>query len=419
MFAFPALLFAVLFLPADDVRATQLDGSTLLGALVGITETTVRIDAEGVPTEIPLSSLLLLESTAPEAAAGESLPQQLWLRSGGQLSGSAVTQSARQVTLQSPRIGEVSFPVASVSAVRLQADDAGLRPAWDAFRQRQTEQDLLVVIKRDGSGLDFLAGVISSANSEKVDFLLDGETVPVPASRVYGVVFGQPAGQTPAIPAVRISLAGGDLLAGSSLLVKDSRFRLLSGSDLSFEGSAALLRQVDFSGGRLRSLAELEPLEIRFLGAEPADSPLAAVPELQEAEKLLWGPRLDGTIPGTSGQYRPRIGGREVTRCIAMHSATEITWELTQQFEQFDALAAIDDSYATGNNGQNALQLIIRADNNVVFDQVIHGRDQPIPLSLSLKGVSTLTVKVDFADGSGIGDWLILGDPRLRVVSGQ
>ncbi|MFM7058661.1 MAG: NPCBM/NEW2 domain-containing protein [Planctomycetota bacterium] len=417
MLAFPALLLATLLLPADQFRVTQLDGSTKQGSLIGISDTTLRLTTDGTPTELPLSSLLLVESTAPEAAASESaLPQQIWLRSGGQLSGSRTTQSARQVTLQSPRIGEVSLPVTAISAVRLQTDDPGFRPAWDAFRQRQTEQDLLVVVKRDGSGLDFLSGVISSVATEKVEFLLDGDTVPVPAGRVYGIVFGQPAGQPPAIPAVRVSLSGGDLLAGSSLQVNDSSFRLQFSSDRAIQGPAALLRQIDFSGGRLRSLAELQPLDIRFLGSEPADSPLAAVPELQEAEKLLWGPRLDGTIPGTSGQYRPRIGGREVTRCIAMHSAADITWELTQQYEQFDTLAAIDDTYAMANNGQNALQLTIRADSTVVFDQRIHGRDQPIPISLPLKGVSTLTIKVDFADGSGIGDWLILGDPRLRLA---
>lgn len=416
MFTSLPLLFAALLLPADDVRITQLDGSTKQGSVLGITDTELLLEVDGTSTQLPLASLLLLESTAAEAPVTEAPPQQLWLRNGGQLSGTAVSQSARQVTLQSPRIGQVSFPVPAITAVRLQADNPGFRPAWDAFRQRKTEQDLLVVVKRDGSGLDFLAGVISSASSEKVEFLLDGESVPVPANRVYGLVFGQPAGQTPAIPAVRVSLAGGDLLAGQSLLVNGPQFKLLLSPDNFLEGPAELVRQVDFSGGRLRSLAELEPIDVRFFGSEPADSPLAAVPELQEAEKLLWGPRLDGTIPGTSGQYRPRIGGREVTRCIALHSAAEITWELNQQYEQLDALTAIDDTYALANAGQNALQLIIRADNNVVFDQRIHGRDKPIPLSLALKGVSVLTIKVDFADGSGIGDWLILGDPRLRLV---
>ncbi|MFM7036223.1 MAG: NPCBM/NEW2 domain-containing protein [Planctomycetaceae bacterium] len=411
-----SLILALLLLPADDVRITLLDGTTKLGSLLGITETAVQLESDSARTEIPLSSLLLLESTAPETPANDAPPQQIWLRNGGQLSGSSVAQSARTVSLLSPRLGQVSFPVTAVNAVRLQPGNDGFRPAWDAFRQRQTEQDLLVVLKRDGSGLDFLAGVISSASSEKIELLLDGETVPVPASRVYGLVFGQPAGQPAPIPAVRASLAGGDLIAGSSLLVTGPKFKFLLSPDNSLEGPTEVLRQIDFSGGRLRSLAELQPLEIRFLGTEPADSPLAAVPELQEAEKLLWGPRLDGTIPGTSGQYRPRIGGREVTRCIAMHSAAEITWELSQKYEQLDALAAIDDTYALANAGGNALKLTIQADDAVVFDQQILGRDQPIPLSLSLKGVSTLTIKVDFGDGSGIGDWLILGDPRLRIT---
>ncbi|MEY2726780.1 MAG: hypothetical protein RLZZ458_2647 [Planctomycetota bacterium] len=409
-----ALLLTALLLSADDFRATQLDGSATQGKLSEINQSSLTINTQDGPSNIPLSNLLLLEATSPESAS-EPNPQQIWLRNGAELSGTTASQNTREVTLQSPRLGTLAFPTTEVRALRLQPDNPAFRPAWDAFRQRQTEQDLLVVAKRDGTGLDFLAGVVSSTSPEKVDFLLDGETVPVPTARAYGLVFGQTVGKPPRIPAVRLTLAGADLLAGTALTASDTTFKLTFESGKSIEAPLSLIRQADFSGGRLRSLAELEPLDIRFLGIEPEGSPIAGLAEQSEFEQLLWGPRLDGRIPGVSGHTRMRLRGREFARGIALHSAAEITWDLRQQFEQLDCLVGIDDAFAAGNSGQNAAQLVIQIDKRTALDQTIRGSDAPRPVSINLRDVSTLTIKVDYADGSGIGDWIVLGDPRLRI----
>ena len=409
-----ALLLTALLLFADDFRATQLDGTATDGTLAAIDDSSLTINSPGGPGNIPLSNLLLLEATTPETPS-EPPPQQLWLRNGAELNGTAASQNSREVSLQSPRLGNLAFPTPEVRALRLQPDNPAFRPAWDVFRQRQTEQDLLVVAKRDGTGLDFLAGVVSSTGPEKVDFLLDGETVPVPAARVYGVVFGQTVGKPPRIPSVKLNLAGGDLLAGTSLTASETTFKFTFESGKSIEGPVSLIRQADFSGGRLRSLAELEPREIRFLGVEPEGSPIAGLAEQPEFERLLWGPRLDGRIPGVSGHTRTRLRGREFARGIALHSAAEIIWDLRQQFEQLDCLVGIDDAFAAANSGQNAAQLIIQIDKRIAFDETIRGSDAPRPVSISLRDVSTLTIKVDYADGSGIGDWVVLGDPRLRI----
>ncbi|MEY3459050.1 MAG: hypothetical protein RL215_2207, partial [Planctomycetota bacterium] len=364
-------------------------------------------------------NLLLLEAsnTAPATPAAEQPPQQLTLRNGSQLAGTAASHSAKEVALQSNQLGQLAFTVTDVRAIRLQPENPAFQPAWDAFRLRQTEQDLLVVAKRDGSGLDFLTGVVSSAGPEKVDFLIDGESVPVPATRVYGIVFGQPADTKSTIPAVQLTLNNGDLLAGNNLTVDQNTFKLQLSSETLIKGPTELIQQADFSGGRLRSLAELQPLDIQFLGIEPPNSPAAGIAQQPEFERLLWGPRLDGRIPGVSGHSRLRLRGREFPRGIALHSAAEITWNLQQQFEQLDGLAGIDDAFALSNSGQNAAQLVITVDKRVVLDKIIHGRDEPFPVSIPLKDASTLTIKVDYGDGSGVGDWVVLADPKLRIAA--
>ncbi len=70
----------------------------------------------------------------------------------------------------------------------------------------------MIVAKRDGSGLDFLAGVVSAIAADKIDFLLDGDTVPVPAARVYGVVFVKEANEKGAPAEIKLSTNQGDVV---------------------------------------------------------------------------------------------------------------------------------------------------------------------------------------------------------------
>lgn len=126
--------------------------------------------------------------------------------------------------------------------------------------KRETDKDLLIVAKRDGSGLDFLAGVVSAIGAEKTEFLLDGETVPVPAARAYGVVFASTASTQAAQPVNVTSTAKvisykGDQFAASTIKFSNGVFEIETVWGQSLQVASALIRSIDLSSGRVQYLS--------------------------------------------------------------------------------------------------------------------------------------------------------------------
>ena len=273
----------------------------------------------------------------------------------------------------------------------------------------------MIVAKRDGSGLDFLAGVVSAIGSEKTEFLLDGETVPVPAARVYGVVFASMISTESAQPvnvtsAARVASHNGDQFAASTIRFSNGAFEIEAAWGQSLQVASALIRSIDLSSGRVQYLSDLEPLEERLDGIDPDGSLLAGLISKEE-EALLFGPRRDTTMERTS---RLRLRGREFSKGLCIHSRTEISWALDEKYTSLDCLVGIDDEVAY--SGKHIVALKITGDGNVLFEKNIATTDDPLPLQLPLSGVSTLTILVDFGDNESTCDWLNLADAKLLIA---
>lgn len=405
-----ALLMTLCISLPTDVQVTRLSGASETGTLESISSESLVMQSAGQTVTIPMAELLLINlSSAASSPLAE--PQRLVLRDGSELAGNSGSRTARSVSLVSPALGNLEIPVEAVESIRLQSDNPAFRAQWETFRKRETAKDLLIVVKRDGSGIDFSAGVVSSFNSEKLEFLLDGETVPVPLARVYGVVFGKAEDGVEAAKSVgRIALTTDDQLAVKELTMASGQLSLVSTWGQTIPVAVDAVRQIDLSGGRLTYLSDLATLEEKFLGADPENSLLAGL-ATDEQQQLLFGPRRDVTI---QRQSKLRLRGKEFSKGLCIHSKTEMSWALDQKYRSLECLVGIDDEVAS--NGTHAVQLIIRGDDKVLLDRMVSSTDEPIPVQLSVEGVSTLTVIVDYGDGESICDWLDLADAKLLLL---
>jgi hypothetical protein len=375
----------------------------------------VVLQSDGQQVEVPAAEVLQLEfrQASSEESSNDSAAvpvQRVYLRDGSELSGEGLQRAAAEVLLRSVVWGDLRIPVNSVSAVRLQGEMPGFAEQWGTFQQRKSEKDLLIVVKRDGSGLDFLSGIVSAIGSEAVEFLLDGEKVPVPAARVYGVVFGR-SENSGAVPAggVRVLLANGDVLRGRELRLADDRLQLQGSWGQSLQCEAGELRLADLSGERLSYLSELPVLREALLSADPEGSLLDGLVDT-ETQRRLFSPRRDRVLQGGG---RLRLRGQEYLRGLCVHSHSVLSWALDGRYETLELTAGVDDEVAFNAGAGHAVRLVIRADDAVVFDRMIAAQDPPLPVRLSVSGKSTLEVEVDFGDGSSICDWLDLADARL------
>lgn len=411
------LVLLCCLLPAfpGEVRLSLADGTVRSGDLKLFDGQRLVLQSDGQQVEVPAAEVLQLEfrQASSEESSNDSAAvpvQRVYLRDGSELSGEGLQRAAAEVLLRSEVWGDLRIPVNSVSAVRLQAEMPAFAEQWGTFQQRKSEKDLLIVVKRDGSGLDFLSGIVSAIGSEAVEFLLDGEKVPVPAARVYGVVFGR-SENTGAVSAggVRVLLANGDVLRGRELRLADDRLQLQGSWGQSLQCEAGKLRLADLSGERLSYLSELPVLREALLSADPEGSLLDGLVDT-ETQRRLFSPRRDRVLQGGG---RLRLRGQEYLRGLCVHSHSVLSWALDGRYETLELTAGVDDEVAFNAGAGHAVRLVIRADDAVVFDRMIAAQDPPLPVRLSVSGKSTLEVEVDFGDGSSICDWLDLADARL------
>jgi len=411
------LVLLCCLLPAfpGEVRLSLADGTGRSGDLKLFDGQRLVLQSDGQQVEVPAAEVLQLEfrQASSEESSNDSAAvpvQRVYLRDGSEFSGEGLQRAAAEVLLRSEVWGDLRIPVNSVSAVRLQAQMPAFAEQWGTFQQRKSEKDLLIVVKRDGSGLDFLSGIVSAIGSEAVEFLLDGEKVPVPAARVYGVVFGR-SENSGAVPAggVRVLLANGDVLRGRELRLAEDRLQLQGSWGQSLQCEAGKLRLADLSGERLSYLSELPVLREALLSADPEGSLLDGLVDT-ETQRRLFSPRRDRVLQGGG---RLRLRGQEYLRGLCVHSHSVLSWALDGRYETLELTAGVDDEVAFNAGAGHAVRLVIRADDAVVFDRMIAAQDPPLPVRLSVSGKSTLEVEVDFGDGSSICDWLDLADARL------
>jgi len=405
-------LLAAFFAPTDT-KISMLDGQTHSGSLSAISASDVEVIENGTPTKLPIDDVMAIEFpvTAP-VISDES--QMLFFTDGSQVRGTSFVRTAKSLTAQTILFGAVDAKADAIRAVRLQADNPSFAQQWNTFLKRDSEKDNLVVAKRDGSGLDFLAGVVSNVSAEKVEFLLDGETIPVPAERVYGIVFGQSAGSKngtngPNV-AIQLTSAAGDVFKVRTIALEGDQLKAESGWGQNVSVPLNQLQTIDLSSGRIQFLSDMPAFAERFDGVDPENSLFAGLISAEQ-QKLLFGPQRNMTI---ERQSKLRLRGREFAKGLCIHSRSEMQWTLEKRFSAMECVVGVDDEVAF--NGKHAVALKITGDGDVLYEKLIATSDDPLPVRFSLDGISTLTILVDFGDGSSVCDWLDIADARLVIA---
>lgn len=407
------LILLLMFSQAEQpAKVTTLDGQVQEGRLSRISTDAVTVRTSAADAAIPLKSVMAVDFSAIDAASPtDDVPaQQLLLHDGSQLAGSSIRKTARQLTMTTTDLGELQVPATAVRAVRLVPEDPAFVGQWKTFLQRQSEQDLLIVPKRDGDGLDFLAGIITAISAEQVSFLLDGDNIPVPAARVYGIVFAKPAA-TGLVGGAILRTRSDENISASALTFDGVQFQVTTGWGQSLQIPADRLSRIDYSSGRIHYLSDLAAVREDFSGIDPEGSLFAGLIDQQTA-RLMYGPRRNTTI---DPRLPLRLRGRRFDKGLCIHSRTQMVWALDRRYTSLEALIGVDDEVAF--NQSSKVSLRITGDDQVLFDEVLGSQDEPRPLKLNLENVATLTILVDYADNDSSCDWLDLADAKLILAA--
>jgi hypothetical protein len=396
-------IIAVLAVAAPQVQVSTVDGGVTNGDLQRLSSEHITLKTDSGATTLPVDQVLALVPQSPPATPAEKPIAWIEFIDGSKLTVTAfaVHDGFVDLSFGSGRTAEGSTD--TIHKVRFSPPNEP-SAVWPANVGADATSDLLVVRKKDQ--IDFMEGSLGNVDDRFVVLKAEGEKYPVNRSKVDGLVYyHKTSDKFPNPLCVVETTAGWHLNVKELSFVEPSgpfpygRFEVttLSGDKLlSIAGDE--ITKLDFSAGKIAYLSDLEPTSMQWTPYLDFGS---AAPAMAE----FYAPRRD-----EGREHQPlRLGGMKYDKGLSLYSRTAIDFRVPAGMTKFKALAGIDDAVReTGN-----VRLSISADEKVLFDKAVIGKDSPVNLDLDLAGAKRLSILVDYGDGFDAGDYLDLVEARM------
>ena len=380
--------------PTFEVRT--LDGALVAGAVSRLDGTSTTIDTAGGPVSLETEDLVTISRSDGKETA--PLPPLAWI---DLVDGSCLFAAGFQVVDGRARIAlrggpSVELSARDLRAVRFHGPSAGAGAEWSRILEADSGGDRLVVTK--GDSIDYYQGVLHDLDENAIAFELDGETLSVKRSKVYGLIYYQSAGRNLPEPVARIAVADGSRWEATTLRWEDDQLAWTTPLGLERTAPPGEVARIAFLQDRMVYLSDLEPESVTW-------TPFFGTAERVDALSQFFAPRNDRAFePGPL-----RLGGQEHAKGLAIHSRTEMTYRLSEPYRRFKAIVGIDDRVRPRGD----VRLVIRGDEQTLFEGDVTGTDPPQTLDLDLAGVRRLVILVDFGGDLSVGDHLDLCEARL------
>lgn len=389
-----AALISLLILADLPADVSTLDGQRLTGELQSISAKEVVVQVDGESRTIPVSNL---QEVRPKRDEGQASPLTVGvspitvtLHDGSLLLPSEFSATSRQATVTSSLLGQLQVPKGNVAHVRFARMDQSLAPAWQALLEREHRNDLVIV--RKGEALDHVEGVVGTIDAAKVNLLLDGNTIPIPRNRVFGVIYAKTGAAVR--PLCSFDLTDGQQLAAAAAQLEGETFTVEMTSGEKITVPAEDVRRIDFSLGKIRSLADLEPTSVEY----PADllPQLARVWQYRRGQNSRGAPLL--------------LGGQTYDDGLWIHSGTKLRYRLGREYRRLNGLMGIDEDIG---ECMPEVGVIIRGDGRELLNTKLSRGDDPHALDLDVAGIRELEIEVVSTDPDGVCEHLDLVEARL------
>lgn len=408
-FRFPVAVLALTLLAsaaaADDVTTTA--GKKLSGKLVGVDAQGIAFSTGDAKVTIPARDIVLVDfGNKPVPLAKDATHSEIELTDGSifrvakfALKGKNLTTELLPGAMGSPPVYDL--PMGTVFSAMKRADDPKVREAWKKLIAGRGKRDMYVM--QQETGLTYQQGTILSGSDDGTTLSFESESGGKPAdlrqSRAAGLVFYQP--QLAVIPPTVcrvVDVYGNTLNAAAVAIGADSiAVTTIAGATVKYSSAAALVR-FDYESGNLAYLSDLQP---------QVDAPKEA-PEVAKLEPRPMGQLFKDQVLANTPL---KLDGVVYAKGLCVIPETALTFNLNGDFTQFKAVAGIDE------NGMSALpsaRLIIEADGQVVFNEVLRRKDKPKGVTLAVKGVKQLRLIVEVDTPPVNGEYVALAEARVQ-----
>lgn len=405
---FAAFLAVVLLAPAagaDDVTTTA--GKKVSGKLVGVDAQGITFSSGEVKVPIPARDIVLVDfGNKPVAPPKDATYSEVELTDGSTLRVAKYALKGKKLATELLPGGPAGvaapvyeLPMGSVFVAMKRADDPKVREGWKKLLASRGKRDLYVM--QQEAGLTYQVGTVLEGSEDGATISFDGgdgKRTELKQSRAAGLVFHQPQLAVAPPTVCRVVDVYGNVLTAAAVAVSPEGVAVttVSGATVKYASTAALVR-FDYEQGNLAYLSDLNP---------KVDAP-ADPPEEARLEPLPAVPVLKDTALANTPI---KVDGVTYAKGLCVLPDTALTFTLNGDYTSFRATAGIDENGAIANA---AARLIIEADGQVVFNEVLRRKDKPKGVTFSVKGVKQLRLIVE-VDTAYTGNYVALAEARVQ-----
>ena len=370
---------------AEGLRAVPVDGEPFSAELAAIdSEWQVTFGGEGEQRALSAAELVYW-GKAIDIRQGHVLV----LADGGLLVAEVFQADKERLTADSDLFGLVEIPLEVLAGVvfQLPADRHARDLLLDRVARADAESDLLILNNGDEVG-----GQLEAIRDEAIRLSTVVGPVDVEPHRVQAMVFNRALRRRPHPQGLHAiaGFADGSRLTAGRLVVDEQSLQIDVAEDLRWTAGPGDLVWLQPIGGRVSYLSDLKPADDRQVSFLD----------------LSWPYRTDRNVTG--GMLRS--GGRLHPKGLGVHSASRLTYLLSQPYRRFQAELSIDD----GTSGRGSVRFRVFVDGSAKYaSPIVRGGATPLPVSVDLAGAKRLDLVVDFADRADELDHANWLDARL------
>ena len=403
------LLFAFYsFNEAAETYFEVLDNeeNILVGTIAGLNRTQIIIDVQGTSQTITLEKLVKIRNVAPNPYQQESFATAaaLELKDGTRLIAASFTATKNQCICRLwEQPDELHIPLNAVAAVRfnLRKPADALTPPedWQRLAKLNADGDKLIV--GNPGSFDVYSGILQEVSESTIFFAIDGEILPVPRQKVFGLVFhGETTEVAHGLPQATLTLWTGTQAMFSDIHLVDSDLIWHTAVDLTMSAPLSLVREIIFGEKGVAYLTDFEQGQGGFS--------VPFVPKVTPALETLIQTFYESRSKVSAGEYI--LDGIAHRRAVTLRGETSLEYRLPKQFTSFKALVGIEDQYRPYAGGT----LQIYADSQLLGFWEVRGDSAAQQIQLSIpQHCRTLMFRSKPITLSGVAAVLTIAEPRL------
>jgi hypothetical protein len=295
------------------------------------------------------------------------------------------------VTIMAPWNDKLAIPLSRVIGVHFGLLDRKETPESFANRlKNRGSEDVLLAQTKDGEVVT-IAGIVEGTDKDRLKFSYQGKTRTLPLRVVEGLVLATRESKSTDELRPSFSLPAGAVVSGRWDDLDATTWKITAPWGQVLKIPANDIQGVKFRGGKMTYLSDLTPSKVD--------------------ETPFFGRKLPFQRNGALTGGPLKMDGQTYERGLAVHSRSELTYDLDSAYTTFEALVGFDDAA----NAQGRVDCRVIADGKELYQNPdLRGDAPPVKLSLPVAGVTQLKLVIDFGAGQDTGDRVIWANARLE-----